>query len=108
MMPKVGTLLYASHLYPLKYDEVIETAVNAFLDVVSSERVSESLINSYINPIKFYYEKVIYLSQLKIERIKRPRQGHYPPKVLSVQQVNATLKAAGNLKHTAIPFGFTK
>jgi site-specific recombinase XerD len=95
---------YVAYLHPRLCDEVNEIAVNAFVCEISSKKVSESLINSYINAIKFYYEKVIYLPQLKIERIKRPRQGQYLPKVLSLQQVDATLRATANLKHTTLLF----
>lgn len=93
---------YLTYLHPRRCDEVNEIAINVFLCEISSKKVSESLTNSYINAIKFYYEKVIYLPQLKIERIKRPRAGHYLPKVLSVQQVDATLRATENLKHIAL------
>jgi site-specific recombinase XerD len=93
---------YATYLYPRQCNNVDELAINAYLCEISSKKVSESLINSYINAIKFYYEKVIYLPMLKIDRIKRPRAGHYLPKVLSVQQVDATLRATENIKHIAL------
>jgi site-specific recombinase XerD len=93
---------YVTYLHPRQCNEVNEIVINAYLCEISSKKVSESLINSYINAIKFYYEKVIYLPQLKIERIKRPRAGHYLPKVLSVQQVDAILRATENLKHIAL------
>ncbi|MBK8622344.1 MAG: tyrosine-type recombinase/integrase [Saprospiraceae bacterium] len=93
---------YVSYLYPKQCNEVNEAVINSYLCEISGKKASESLINSYINAIKFYYEKVIYLPQLKIERIKRPRTGHYLPKVLSVQQVDATLRATENIKHIAL------
>ncbi|MGB4960639.1 MAG: hypothetical protein WBO36_14250 [Saprospiraceae bacterium] len=38
----------------------------------------------------------------KIDYIKRPRKGHYLPKVLSVQQIDAMLRVTENLKHIAL------
>lgn len=89
-------------VWPQKCDEIDEAVVNTYISDISSQKISESLINSNINAIKFYYQKVIFLPAFKIERIKRPRKGHYLPKVLSVQQVDGMLRCTNNLKHTAL------
>lgn len=95
-------VIFASYLHQQQKDAISEEDVNTFLFEISSRKVSESLINSYINAIKFYYEKVTFQPELKIERIKRPREGYHLPKVLSVQQVDALLRATENIKHIAI------
>jgi site-specific recombinase XerD len=93
---------FAADILPVKCHETDVTKVNEFLCKISESNASESLLNGYINAIKFYFDKVIFLPEFKIDRIKRPRKGHHLPKVLSAQQVDAMLRATQNLKHTAL------
>lgn len=93
---------FAKAMLPKKCDAITETEVNDYLSKISQEKVSESLINTIINAIKFYYQKVIYLPEFKIERIKRPRKGMLLPKVLSVEEVDRMLRSTENLKHTTL------
>jgi integrase/recombinase XerD len=93
---------FTSDIAPIRCDEANEDTVNTFLCKLSESNATETLINSYINAIKFYYEKVIFHPEIKLERVKRPRKGHYLPKILSVRQVDAMLRATQNLKHTAL------
>jgi integrase/recombinase XerD len=93
---------FITDILPATSGDIKVEDVNEYLCKLSERNVSESLLNSYINAIKFYYEKVVFKPDWKIDRIKRPRKGHYLPKVLSVQQVDAMLRASANLKHTAI------
>lgn len=75
---------------------------NRYIAEVASRRVSESLINVVISSIKFYYDKVIFLSGFEIDRIKRPRKSFRLPKVLSVQEVDRMLRSLKNVKHVTI------
>ena len=72
--------------YPKTCDAITEAEVNDYIAKIK-EKVSESLINTTINAIKFYYESN-YLPDFKIERIKRPRKSNALPKVLSVEEVD--------------------
>ncbi|NOT37127.1 MAG: tyrosine-type recombinase/integrase [Saprospiraceae bacterium] len=76
--------------------------VNNYLSIRSKENMSESQLNTHINAVKFYYAKVIFLPEFKIEIIKRPRKGHYLPTILSVQEVDRLLSMTENVKHLAI------
>jgi integrase len=93
---------FAESIHPRRADTAKAEEVNAWLCKVSESRVTESLLNSYINAIKFYYQKVMFRPDFEIEKIKRPRNTHHLPKVLSVTQVDAMLRATHNLKHTAL------
>jgi integrase/recombinase XerD len=95
---------FAAIIAPLKCNEINEQVVNDFLRSISEQTKSESTINGYINAVKFYYNKVIYLPEFKIDRIKRPRTQKSLPKVISLQQVDGLLRATANLKHTTILF----
>ena len=93
---------FAQHIFPEKCDHVREEEINSFISQMNTSRATESLVNSYINAIKFYYEKVVFIPDMKLERVKRPRKGHPLPKVLSVQQVDKMLRATQNIKHVAM------
>lgn len=93
---------FAKAMLPKTCDAITEAEVNDYIAKISQDKVSESLINTTINAIKFYYEKVIYLPDFKIERIKRPRKAMLLPKVLSVEEVDRMLRATENLKHTTL------
>lgn len=93
---------FLAYQSPKTIQMITESDVNAYLTRTGNEKVSESYMNGQINAIKFYYQKVEFNPDFKIERIKRPRKSTLLPKVLSIQQVDAMLRATGNLKHTAI------
>lgn len=93
---------FAKAMLPKMCDTITEDEVNDYITQISQEKVSESLINTTINAIKFYYQKVIYLPEFKIERIRRPRKAMLLPKVLSVEEVDRMLRATENLKHTTL------
>lgn len=93
---------FATAISPARCDEITEREVNAYLTEISCGKVSESFINSTINAIKFYYERVLFKPDFKIERIKRPRKSMQLPKVLSIEEVDRLLRATQNLKHTTL------
>ncbi len=76
--------------------------VNDYLAGLSAKKVSEALVHSAVNSIKFYYTKVLFLPDFNIEEIQRPRKSHRLPVFLSIQEVDRLLRASDNLKHTAI------
>lgn len=76
--------------------------VNDYLAGLSAGKVSEALVHTAVNSIKFYYTKVLFLPEFKIEEIQRPRKSHRLPVFLSIQEVDQLLRASDNLKHTAI------
>lgn len=75
---------------------------NDYLASLSARKVSEALVHTAVNSIKFYYTKVLFLPDFKIEEIQRPRKSHRLPVFLSIQEVDRLLRASDNLKHTAI------
>jgi site-specific recombinase XerD len=93
---------FIKYVGPSKCEQLSEKEVNDFLYTISSTKVSESVIHSYINAIKFFYAKVIMLPNFKIEQIKRPRATSHLPKVMSIEQVDALLRATANIKHVTI------
>ncbi|MCF8239620.1 MAG: site-specific integrase [Saprospiraceae bacterium] len=76
--------------------------VNDYLAGLSASKVSEALVHTAVNSIKFYYVKVLFVPDFKIEEIQRPRKSHRLPVFLSIQEVDQLLRASDNLKHTAI------
>ena len=94
--------IFAKTMLPYRCDEISVNQVNNFLAQISSRNISITLINSYINAIKFYYEKVVFLPEFKLERIKRPKEGLQLPKVLSIEQIDRILRSTQNLKHTTL------
>lgn len=76
--------------------------VNDYLSCLSAGKVSEALVHTAVNSIKFYYTKVLFVPDFKIEEIQRPRKSHRLPAFLSIQEVDRLLRACDNLKHTAI------
>ncbi len=75
---------------------------NTFLTKIASAKISESEINRYISTLKYFYQHVAFIPEVKIEQIRRPRKSLLLPKILSVQQVNSIMEASDNLKHTTI------
>ena len=63
--------------------------------------LSEFTINSRMNAIKFYYEKVLHHPQV-IYDIPRPKKPQILPKVLSIKEVRQILEVTENFKHQMI------
>jgi len=76
--------------------------VNNYLSSIARQKVSESLLHSTVNAIKFYYEKVVFDASVELSQIKRPKKSHRLPTILSIGQVDRMLRSSTNLKHTAI------
>ena len=64
-------------------------------------KLSEFTINSRMNAIKFYYEKVLHNDKMFFD-IPRPKKPLILPKVLSVEEVRKIINLTANLKHQMI------
>ena len=63
--------------------------------------VSNSYLNQMVNAIRFYYKDVLG-DAARVNFIERPRTERKLPNVLSMEEVQALLRAPGNLKHQCI------
>lgn len=58
------------YLKVINIEESKAEDVNKYLAHVAKTNVSDSFINNEVNAIKFYFEKVVFLPDFQIERIK--------------------------------------
>lgn len=93
---------YLGYLQGKQIENTTSNDVNNYLSFISKGNVSESYMNNEVNAIKFFYEKVEFISDFKIDRIKRPRKSHKLPVILSIQDVDKMLRCTENIKHLAI------
>lgn len=86
--------------YPAKkIDEITEPEIVAYVRYLVQERgIGSSYQNQAINAIKFYYEKVKGGAR-RFYQLERPLKEQKLPTVLSVEEVQAMIKATANLKH---------
>lgn len=86
--------------FPAKaIDDITEPEIVAYIRYLVKERnISASYQNQAINAIKFYYEKVKGGAR-KFYQLERPLKEQKLPTVLSVEEVQAMIKATANLKH---------
>ncbi len=97
---------YTVYIQPIHIDQSGATHVNDFLAEMASKNTSDSVLNTAINAIKFYFEKVAFRADFKIEQIKRPRKGRYLPTILSISEVDRILRGTENVKHATILYTF--
>ena len=64
-------------------------------------KLTEHFINSKMNAIKFYYEKVLFQPKV-VYNIPRPKKPYLLPKVLSVKDIKNLFKVVENKKHLLI------
>ena len=69
-----------------------------FLYCIEKENIKERHLNSRINAIKFFFEKVLYKERMFFD-IPRPKSPSTLPKVLSKKEIKKIFKAAKNSKH---------
>jgi integrase/recombinase XerD len=89
--------------FPTKNIDVItEPEIVAYIRYLVKDRgISASYQNQAINAIKFYYEKVKGGAR-KFYQLERPLKEQKLPTVLSVEEVQAMIKATTNLKHKTL------
>jgi site-specific recombinase XerD len=68
---------------------------------INNLKVSESLIHSRLNAIKFYFEQVLHRENFFID-IPRPKKKSSLPKVLSKEDIEKLFYSTSNLKHLVI------
>ena len=94
---------FAQLLYILK-----ETSVNTLtperlrsylLYCTTKLKLSENVIHSRMNAIKFYFEQVLRRDKFFFEEIPRPKKKSSLPKVISKGDIVKIFACAGNLKH---------
>jgi len=76
--------------------------IHGYLEKLAKSRVGDSTLHTAVNAVKYYYTSVIYLDDLDVSKIKRPRKEKRLPKVLSIQEVNALLSQSENSKHLSM------
>ncbi|MDR0294618.1 MAG: site-specific integrase [Prevotellaceae bacterium] len=99
---KIYCTEFAQLLYLLK-----DTPVNTLtpermraylLYCVTKLKLSENIIHSRLNAIKFYFEQVLHHDKLFFEEIPRPKKRQSLPKVLNKNDIAKLFTKVGNLK----------
>lgn len=72
-----------------------------FLYLIQMQNISETHLNSRINAVKFYFEKVLKRPRFFID-IPRPKKQIQLPKLLSLEDVRTMLHLTQNLKHRLV------
>lgn len=96
---------FAQFLHLLQHHDVEglepEKIQSYFLYCVNELQLSESVLNSRINAIKFYYEKVLHRQKMFID-IPRPKKPLRLPKALNQNEIIKIIDATENIKHRLI------
>ncbi|MCB0649373.1 MAG: tyrosine-type recombinase/integrase [Saprospiraceae bacterium] len=90
---------FVLHFGEEKLHLLTTSEVNDYLATIACKDVSEALLHTHINAIKYYYAKVIFRSDFKLEEVQRPKPSHTLPKLLTIQEVDRMLRSLDNLKH---------
>jgi len=70
-----------------------------FLYCITKLNMTENIIHSRINAVKFYFEQVLGRDKLFFEEIPRPKKKSPLPKVLSKNDISKIFAQVENLKH---------
>jgi len=94
---------FAQLLYLLK-DVPVDTLTperlrSYFLYCVTELKLSENVIHSRLNAIKYYFEQVLHREKFFFEDIPRPKKKSLLPKVLSKEEVARLFACVTNPKH---------
>jgi integrase/recombinase XerD len=96
---------FAQLLYILKgknVDDLDATRLRSyFLYCVNTLKLSENTLQSRINAVKFYYEKVLRREKFFFE-IPRPKKPSILPKVISIKDIKKLFGVTTNLKHNTM------
>jgi site-specific recombinase XerD len=93
---------YAKHIGLDKVAEASNNDVRSYLATLSAQKISDSMLNTYVSALKFYYEKVLRQHKIDTKDIKRPRKGRHLPTILSIEEISRMIEVADNLKHRTI------
>jgi integrase/recombinase XerD len=69
--------------------------------LITTKKYGEAQVNTAVNAIKFYFEKVLNRPQMVIE-LPRPKKRLMLPKVLGETEVQTVLRVTDNIKHKAM------
>lgn len=83
--------------YPVN-DLTQERLKDYFLYCVKNEKIKENHLNSRINAIKFYFEKVLHQEKMFFD-IPRPKKPKLLPKMLTKSEIKKIFNATKNPKH---------
>lgn len=72
-----------------------------FLYCVTQDKLSETAINSRINAVKYYYEKILKNERMFFD-IPRPKKPLQLPKTLNKKEIKSLFEVTENLKHRTI------
>jgi site-specific recombinase XerD len=94
---------FSQLLYILK-DTPVETLTQErlhsyFFYCATKLKLSENVIHSRINAVKFYFEKILQRNKLEYFDIPRPKKRTILPKVFGKEEVAKIFASVGNLKH---------
>lgn len=96
---------FAQLLYILKDFNVVnltpERIRSYFLYCIKQNKITEIQLNSRINAIKFYFEKVLKRKDFFID-IPRPKSPKQLPKLLNTNEINKIFEVTENKKHRLI------
>ena len=100
---RVYCVEFAQLLYLLK-DTPVDTLTperlrGYFLYCVTKLKLSENIIHSRMNAIKFYFEQVLRREKIFFEEIPRPKKMASLPKVLNKSEITTIFSKTENLKH---------
>lgn len=102
---KVYSLSFAQLLYVLKDNPVDNLSYERlrayFLYCKQELKLSEALMHSRINAVKFYFEQVLNRNKFMAD-LPRPKKGLQLPKVLSESDIKGLINVTTNLKHKII------
>jgi len=89
------------HLLQNKHVDTLtpERLRSYFLYCATKLNLSENIIHSRINAIKFYFEQVLHREKIFFEEIPRPKKKSSLPKVISKRDIVRLFAQVGNPKH---------
>ena len=94
---------FAQLLYLLKNTSVDsltpERLRSYFLYCIQTLKLSENIIHSRMNAVKFYFEQVLHREKVFFEEIPRPKKRLALPKALSKKDIAKIFAQVDNLKH---------
>jgi site-specific recombinase XerD len=92
-------------LYTLKGTDInsltLERLKKYFEYCIDNQKLTEAQMNSRINAVKFYFEKVLGREKM-MRHFPRPKEYLRLPKYLNKQDVKKLFEVTGNLKHNSI------
>jgi len=96
-------LVQLSRHYSLSPETITTEQVKQYLFYCKEKRsLSNSFINQTISALKILRQDVLGLGWDAGIKIKRPRNDHHLPDILSKQEINALIEVSSNSKHKAI------